>query len=108
MPSRSISLPGIRSRVWSKAEFASLYETGTVPYTELPLAKEWPSLLSEGGGIPLRVPNAIEVTEIAGIMFTTAGEPWQLRTVAIDPTVGGWLELNAGSLKGARPFTETE
>ena len=97
-------IAGFPTRIWWKAEFAALYEAGRVPYVELPIAKEWPSLLKHSKGVPLRIPNAIEVTEVARIGLIRNGEPWQLRTVAIEPTSGGWLELQSGKLDGARPY----
>ena len=51
---------GYPNRVWRTIEFSALYEEGIVSYTEMPLAKEWPSLLSESKGIPIRIPNNIE------------------------------------------------
>jgi hypothetical protein len=92
---------GYPTRVWDKARFAQLYETGVVGYSELPLAKEWPSLLRDSTGTPLRLPNAVQITEVARMTIAHAGERWQLRTVAIDPAAGGWLELKDGGLAGA-------
>jgi hypothetical protein len=97
-------IAGFPTRVWEKTEFAVLYATRTVPYAELPIAREWPYLLKHSKGVPLRIPKAIEVTEVAGISLTRVGEPWQLRTVAIEPATGGWLELRDGGLDGARSY----
>jgi hypothetical protein len=97
-------IAGCPTRVWENAEFAELYAAGTVAYSGLPIAKEWPSLLEHSKGVPLRIPNWIEVTEVARINLTRDAEPWQLRAVAIEPAMGGWLELNAGGLEGARPY----
>ena len=44
---------GFPEKIWRSSEFAPLYTTGTVRYTGLPLAKEWPSLISESKGTPL-------------------------------------------------------
>jgi hypothetical protein len=95
---------GFPIRIWQKAEFAALYTAGTVQYTALSIAKEWPSLLKHSRGVPLRIPKAIEVSEVARIGLVRDGEPWELRTVAIEPTTGGWLELRDGRLDGARPY----
>lgn len=97
-------IAGYQNRIWQKAEFAALYAAGTVSYTGLPIAKEWPSLLKRGKGAPLRIPNAIEVTDVARVDLVRHGEPWQLRTVAIEPTTGGWLELRDGRLDEAQPY----
>lgn len=96
-------IAGYPQRVWQRTEFAALYEGGTLPYTALPIAKEWPYLLEHSKGTPLRVPNALEVTEIARVNFRRDGEAWQLRTVAIEPAAGGWLALQNGGLEGAEP-----
>jgi hypothetical protein len=97
-------IAGYPTRIWRKAEFAALYAAGTVPYTQLPIEKEWPSLLKHSKGAPLRIPNAIEVTEVARVGLVRGGEPWQLRTVAIEPAMGAWLELRDGRLNGAQPY----
>jgi hypothetical protein len=97
-------IAGYPTRIWQKAEFASLYAPGTAPYTQLPIGKEWPSLLKHSRGAPLRIPNAIEVTEVAQIGLVRDGEPWQLRSVAIEPATGGWLKLRNGGLDGAEPY----
>ena len=97
-------IAGYPARIWQQAEFAALYAAGTVPYTQLPIGKEWPSLLKHSKGAPLRIPNAIEVTEVARVGLMRGGEPWQLRTVAIEPAMGGWLELRDGRLDGAQPY----
>jgi hypothetical protein len=97
-------IAGYPTHTWHKAEFAALYADGTVPYTQLPIQKEWPSLLKHSKGTPIRIPNAIQVTEVARVAFTRAGEPWQLRSVAIEPTIGGWLELRGGALDGASNY----
>jgi hypothetical protein len=39
-------IAGYPLRIWQKGEFAALYRTGTVAYTQLPIEKEWPSLLT--------------------------------------------------------------
>lgn len=96
-------IAGYPDRIWQKAEFAALYGAGTVAYAQLPIEKEWPSLLEHSEGTPLRIPNVIEVSEVARVALTRAAEPWQLRTVAIAPSIGGWLELRGGRLNGAQP-----
>jgi hypothetical protein len=100
-------IAGYPARIWRQAEFAALYAAGVVLFTQLPIGKEWRSLLSHSKGTPLRIPNAIEVTEVARIGLTRAGEPWQIRTVAIEPANGGWLELRDGGLDGAQPYQTT-
>jgi hypothetical protein len=98
-------IAGYPDRVWKKAEFALLFEDGIVPYTKLPLAKEWRSLLEESKGTPTRIPNEIEITAVTCISLTHAGERWQLRAVAVDPAPGGWLELRNGRLEDAPPLS---
>jgi hypothetical protein len=34
-------IAGYPARIWQKDEFATLYAAGIVPYTQLPIAKEW-------------------------------------------------------------------
>jgi hypothetical protein len=97
-------IAGYPTRIWEKAAFAALYTSGDIAFTQLPIEKEWPSLLKHSMGTPLRIPNAIAVTEVAGVGVIRAGEPWQLRTVAIEPATGGWLKLRAGALDGAQPY----
>jgi hypothetical protein len=97
-------IAGFPTRVWAKAKFAPLYTTGTVPYTSLPIEKEWPSLLADSKGTPLRIPNALEVTEISRVHITRDGESYEIKTVAIEPAIGGWLELRDGRLDGAQPY----
>lgn len=97
-------IAGYPTRVWQNAEFRTLYLSGIVPYTQLPIAKEWPSLLRDSKGVPARIPNAIEVTEVARVAFIRDGVPWELRTVAIEPATGGWLELRDGEFDGAQPY----
>lgn len=55
------------TRIWQKSEFAALYRSGAVAYTQMPIEKEWQWLLKHSKGTPLRIPNAIEVTEIARV-----------------------------------------
>lgn len=97
-------IAGYPTTLWARAEFAALYTAGLVAYTELPIGKEWPSLLEESMGVPLRIPNGIEVTEIARVSLVRNGEPWELRTVAIEPAAEGWLALRHGALDGAEPY----
>jgi hypothetical protein len=77
-------------------------------YTDLPIDKEWPALLGHSKGKPLRIPNRVEITDVARAHFRCRNEPWQVRTVAVDPTLGGWVELNDGRLEGARSYTPSE
>jgi hypothetical protein len=104
---RAYMIAAYPTRVWEHAEFAGLYRHGSLGYTDLPIAKEWPALLV-GKGTPLRIPNKVEITDVAQANFWRLGARWQLRSVAVDPALGGWLELNNGQLDGARPYTPSE
>jgi hypothetical protein len=87
--------------VWRTQPFSRLYSNGVLSYANLPLAKEWPSLLRDGKGTPLRIPANIRITEVATLPSVHAGERWELKVVAIDPAPGGWLGLTEGRLDGA-------
>ena len=97
-------IAGHPRRAWAgTSPFMALYRDGPLALTELPLEKEWPSLLANSAGRPRAIPHTLEITEIARVTLWHGGELWELRAVAIEPGHGGWLYLEADGRLPTQP-----
>lgn len=97
-------IAGHPRRAWGgTSPFIALYRDGPLELSKLPLEQEWPSLLAHSAGRPRAIPHRLEITEVSRVTLWHGGEPWELRTVAIEPGHGGWLYLDADGQLPAQP-----